>query len=220
MHFLAALLMAGCTHEQALFGMESGSRQETNIECCDNCGETSIRCRFCSRCKSVRYCSKDCQREDWWERHRAACVPTSRTSIPTPDVRITGLQDSTTERNSITLAAREGSRTINFDIVDTPYKRVMLSNVENRFLEELSQIISNTTIERKYKEAMLKQKAQEVFDYFKGEEGNDRPGASLAAKRQLIDIIEVIKHDRHPQDWGWINWALMGVGDRNWHYLP
>ncbi len=39
---------------------------------CASCGRTVRGTKVCSRCKRVRYCSKDCQRRHWRE-HRVHC---------------------------------------------------------------------------------------------------------------------------------------------------
>ena len=37
----------------------------------------------CSRCKCVFYCSKDCQRADWKNRHKKSCQPVAE-QLPIP----------------------------------------------------------------------------------------------------------------------------------------
>ncbi len=63
--------------------------------CCRVCGRAASGCRIvrCSRCKSpgARYCSVECQREDWPE-HRSACTPRCRMCGRTPARRCAGCQ--------------------------------------------------------------------------------------------------------------------------------
>jgi hypothetical protein len=44
--------------------------------CANNCGKTesSFHLRLCGRCRTVSYCSRECQRADW-PLHKPACVP-------------------------------------------------------------------------------------------------------------------------------------------------
>jgi len=34
-----------------------------------------LACSQCSQCKQVRYCSRECQKQDWKQRHKAGCLP-------------------------------------------------------------------------------------------------------------------------------------------------
>lgn len=51
-------------------------------ECCSNCfildkdlyKESGFHLASCSRCRQVKYCSRDCQREHWKKAHRKQCV--------------------------------------------------------------------------------------------------------------------------------------------------
>ncbi|MHA7877789.1 MAG: hypothetical protein ACX93T_02575 [Bacteroidota bacterium] len=115
------------------------------------------------------------------------------------------------------VVSREDAEAINLSFADAPYKSVALSEIQNRFLDELMQIIEHEALTQKAKEEALKRKAQEIFDHFK--KGNSI-SASLAARQALITIVEVIKYEKKPQDWDWIDMALLGVGDQNWYYLP
>jgi MYND finger len=50
-------------------GMRLGS---LDIDICRACGERGLQLMWCSRCKSVKYCSQSCQRKDW-KKHKANC---------------------------------------------------------------------------------------------------------------------------------------------------
>ena len=41
---------------------------------CDWCGCTGKRLKLCSKCKSVRYCTLECQHKDYKENHKAVCA--------------------------------------------------------------------------------------------------------------------------------------------------
>jgi len=41
----------------------------------DSCGKA--KGLTCSRCKQVRYCSQECQKADWKDRHKGGCLPAS-----------------------------------------------------------------------------------------------------------------------------------------------
>jgi hypothetical protein len=41
---------------------------------CDNCADTTLPLKNCSRCKLVKYCSKPCQRQHWRASHNKRCV--------------------------------------------------------------------------------------------------------------------------------------------------
>lgn len=48
------------------------------FSCANQCGKRESpqqRFRKCSRCRLVRYCSVDCQRQHWQAQHKAACHP-------------------------------------------------------------------------------------------------------------------------------------------------
>lgn len=49
---------------------------QTDIECCDRCCTAKPPSSFkrCSRCKVAKYCSKECQTEDWTG-HKVFCIP-------------------------------------------------------------------------------------------------------------------------------------------------
>ncbi|KAL3778593.1 hypothetical protein HJC23_007468 [Cyclotella cryptica] len=54
-------------------------RRTKPIKECAYCGVTNAeairRMKICSRCKSAYYCSKECQSEDWYNRHKMTCIP-------------------------------------------------------------------------------------------------------------------------------------------------
>jgi hypothetical protein len=210
--------ISGCAHEGAHLGMQSGARQEIAIEPCDNCGTVSTACKFCSRCRSVRYCSKDCQRAHWKSGHKLQCTPSDAT-LPSPSVRITKLPQSIPqERRPVSLYVGGVLDTM---FCDAPFKEVKLTDEQEQFLNELMEISDRQNLGREAQEAALKRKAQEIFDHCKAQQANSNsPASSLIAKKNLITIVDVIKFKKRPQDWDWINWALMGVGDDQWRYMP
>ena len=57
-------------------GMNSPAASEINLKLplkiCSNCFKEGTALRDCSRCKSVQYCSKDCQRQHW-KIHKPEC---------------------------------------------------------------------------------------------------------------------------------------------------
>ena len=196
--------------------MEAKSKQTIDFEACDNCGSTSINCSFCARCRTVRYCGRACQKEDWKKGHKLVCRPTdSSTPLPAPDIASGARKRGGLESDPVSLLF--GATSITFE--SAPYTKVELSEVQKRFLNELTEIINNDTMGSKSKEAALHNKAQEVFDHFKNSSYN-ATSASVRAKRDLVDILEVIRVEKNPRDWNWINWALQGVGDDHWWYLP
>ena len=51
---------------------------EYDPKCCSHCNKTAIdtlsgELNTCSKCKTAKYCSRDCQGKDWQEKHRAHC---------------------------------------------------------------------------------------------------------------------------------------------------
>ena len=42
------------------------------VSCCSYCGKQDIRMKLCARCKSVSYCSAECQRSAW-STHKLSC---------------------------------------------------------------------------------------------------------------------------------------------------
>jgi len=40
---------------------------------CDNCADTALPLKNCSRCKLVKYCGKPCQRQHWKSGHKKRC---------------------------------------------------------------------------------------------------------------------------------------------------
>ena len=41
---------------------------------CFHCGKNGVKIRQCSRCRTVNYCSKQCQKAAWKSGHKEACV--------------------------------------------------------------------------------------------------------------------------------------------------
>ena len=41
---------------------------------CMMCKTTEVRLKTCARCKTARYCSPECQKEDWTRGHKHACI--------------------------------------------------------------------------------------------------------------------------------------------------
>jgi hypothetical protein len=44
------------------------------MQSCAQCGSTTEELKWCSRCRAVKYCSKECQRLHWKASHRRTCV--------------------------------------------------------------------------------------------------------------------------------------------------
>ena len=42
------------------------------VRMCENCGKVAEKMKKCSVCRLVRYCSEECQLEDWTE-HEGLC---------------------------------------------------------------------------------------------------------------------------------------------------
>ena len=58
---------------------------------CSNCGKSDrdgkTQLRWCTKCNSVRYCSKECQRADWTKEkggHKQMCKALCRSKNPKP----------------------------------------------------------------------------------------------------------------------------------------
>lgn len=49
-------------------------RQEDRVCALPSCRARNVRTKHCSRCREVRYCSAECQREHW-PAHKATCHP-------------------------------------------------------------------------------------------------------------------------------------------------
>ena len=54
-----------------------GAEKGLVINKCQCCGVSSPDLKKCTRCKSVYYCDKVCQKRDWKERHKNTCQPAS-----------------------------------------------------------------------------------------------------------------------------------------------
>ena len=42
---------------------------------CQGCGKMELKMKCCERCKSVFYCSRECQRGHWKLKHKKYCKP-------------------------------------------------------------------------------------------------------------------------------------------------
>ncbi|EIW52467.1 ankyrin [Trametes versicolor FP-101664 SS1] len=51
----------------------AGERQPLDEKACSMCAKTDVELKFCAKCGSIRYCSKECQKTDW-PRHKLDCV--------------------------------------------------------------------------------------------------------------------------------------------------
>ena len=58
-----------------LFFGRAGEGNSIGLNVCAFCGLTENRLMVCSRCKVMKYCSRECQRTHWNESHRRDCVP-------------------------------------------------------------------------------------------------------------------------------------------------
>lgn len=47
---------------------------KTSSESCSVCMKKTETMKRCSRCKNVRYCSVECQKEDWIKQHKEVCA--------------------------------------------------------------------------------------------------------------------------------------------------
>jgi tetratricopeptide (TPR) repeat protein len=47
--------------------------KQSGKEKCNTCSKTGVKLRCCDRCKSVYYCSSNCQKEDWDNGHKNSC---------------------------------------------------------------------------------------------------------------------------------------------------
>ena len=58
---------------------------QSNLSTCDGCGKSCVteRLKQCTNCQGVRYCSRDCQRNDW-KNHKKMCAR-MRTARKQPD---------------------------------------------------------------------------------------------------------------------------------------
>jgi len=55
-----------------LDGMENHAEVVEKQFCCEKCGGEAVEMLQCKACKKVRYCSRDCQKQDW-QAHRTTC---------------------------------------------------------------------------------------------------------------------------------------------------
>ena len=46
---------------------------EYNDKCCNHCGQSGGLLKTCSRCKTAKYCSQECQTDDWKKKHKIHC---------------------------------------------------------------------------------------------------------------------------------------------------
>ncbi|KAH9830020.1 ankyrin [Rhodofomes roseus] len=64
----------------------SGERKPLDGKSCAKCGEADVALKICKKCHAAKYCSPECQREDW-PTHKQTCTPfdgvTSVTVRPT-----------------------------------------------------------------------------------------------------------------------------------------
>lgn len=52
--------------------MTPGCAWQTSLHQCAKCAQSPASLLFCGRCKAVRYCSRECQKQDW-SRHKQNC---------------------------------------------------------------------------------------------------------------------------------------------------
>ena len=49
----------------------------TNLTRCNTCYITSKQMKVCSRCNIIRYCSRECQSQDW-SNHKLICIKSTK----------------------------------------------------------------------------------------------------------------------------------------------
>ncbi|KAI7838565.1 hypothetical protein COHA_007638 [Chlorella ohadii] len=52
---------------------------------CSQCGAVAPHLRHCARCKSVKYCSRECQKKDWSAGHKRSCAALAQQRAEPPD---------------------------------------------------------------------------------------------------------------------------------------
>ncbi|KAI0648662.1 ankyrin repeat-containing domain protein [Trametes meyenii] len=52
----------------------AGMENPTDVKACVVCGARDVMLKWCSRCHTIWYCSKECQRHDW-QTHKLECIP-------------------------------------------------------------------------------------------------------------------------------------------------
>jgi hypothetical protein len=58
--------------EQHVDGIYARGMKGLKDDYCDNCGQSATLLKKCSRCRSVSYCNRDCQKSAW-KAHKKEC---------------------------------------------------------------------------------------------------------------------------------------------------
>jgi hypothetical protein len=69
----SATAAPGGAQGEAAAGSSSSSSKVKPAKPCANCGELFPKLKVCTRCRSVSYCSKDCQLAHWRAGHKQVC---------------------------------------------------------------------------------------------------------------------------------------------------
>jgi hypothetical protein len=77
---------------------------------CGLCGKSDVDLMMCAQCKSVFYCSKECQKQDWRSSHKKYCeTKESLVAEERPSILFTNNKDTVAEYE------RSGGTVIDFD---------------------------------------------------------------------------------------------------------
>lgn len=186
------------------------SREAHEIKECKVChkqASTDVKIFTCSRCKISRYCSTNCQKQDW-SNHKTVCHKANTVIIP----------NATTASQKTLKKANTYLNSFIFTY-GSPSEITEEQKLDAQAIIDIKDV--NSILDQGITEAHVKNLGQQIFDKYKNRAENFEAG-----RKAVKDICNWIRANAlQDQDKGalraeFLEYAWDGIGDNNWRWRP